>query len=152
MESNNFDILETFSCLKHFYGSLQEPICQHHGITRLELDILLFLANNPHHDTATDIINRRNLTKSHVSMSIADLIGRGLLERFYLSENRRTIHLRLLPAANSIIIDGWKAQHEFLSVLWNGFTPQETAQAQNLLSRMGDNLQQALTHASKAET
>ena len=35
---------------KALYSVCMEPVCREHGITRTELDILLFLANNPKYE------------------------------------------------------------------------------------------------------
>ena len=59
----------------------------------MELDILLFLANNPSFDTATDIIEVRYLSKSQVSFSIKLLEQWGYLRKEYLGCNRKTAHL-----------------------------------------------------------
>ena len=82
---------------KRLYDQTMDPIAQQWDLTRMELDILLFLANAPAYDTAADIVERRRLTKSHVSVSIHSLIRRGWLERSYLPGNRKSAHLRLLP-------------------------------------------------------
>lgn len=66
---------------KRLYDQTMDPIAQQWDLTRMELDILLFLANAPAYDTAADIVERRRLTKSHVSVSIHSLIRRGWLER-----------------------------------------------------------------------
>ena len=52
---------------KRLYDQTMDPIAQQWDLTRMELDILLFLANAPAYDTAADIVERRRLTKSHVS-------------------------------------------------------------------------------------
>lgn len=90
---------------KRLYDQTMDPIAQQWDLTRMELDILLFLANAPAYDTAADIVERRRLTKSHVSVSIHSLIRRGWLERSYLPGNRKSAHLRLLPASSSAVAD-----------------------------------------------
>ena len=55
------------NAVKSVYAKCVGKICETHAITRMELDILLFLANNPCFDTATDIVENRFLSKSHVS-------------------------------------------------------------------------------------
>ena len=52
------------------YTRMELEVCARHGLTRLETDILLFLANNPAYDTAKDIVEVRMIAKSHVSASI----------------------------------------------------------------------------------
>ncbi len=56
--------------MKAFYSKCVEGVCEKHKITRMELDILLFLANNPLFDTASDIVEIRYLSKSQVSLSM----------------------------------------------------------------------------------
>ena len=57
--------------IKALYADCMEPVCHTYHITRMELDILLFLANNPKYDTAAEIIEIRYLAKSHVSIQFA---------------------------------------------------------------------------------
>ena len=39
----------------------------------MEYDIIMFLHNNPHHNTAAEIVRIRKSTKSHVSSSLKKL-------------------------------------------------------------------------------
>ena len=84
---------------KRAYGQAMEPVCLRHGITRMELDVLLFLAVNPALDTATDIVEKRRLTKSHVSLAVNALVHKGYLSRTFQENNRKTVHLVLCASA-----------------------------------------------------
>ena len=75
---------EGLPLLKRLYQEKLEPVCSEYSLTRMEMNILLFLANNPAYDTATDIVEVRHLTKSHVSASVKTLQARGYLQRVYL--------------------------------------------------------------------
>ena len=97
---------EGLPLLKRLYQEKLEPVCSEYSLTRMEMNILLFLANNPAYDTATDIVEVRHLTKSHVSASVKTLQARGYLQRVYLSGNRKTAHLRLAPAAEPVVEKG----------------------------------------------
>ena len=88
--------------LRKLYDRSLEPVCKKYKLTKMELDILLFLGNHPSFDTATEIVERRKLAKSHVSISIKALERRHYLERIYLDGNRKTAHLRLLPPARAL--------------------------------------------------
>ena len=68
---------------RDFYTGLIDPVCKKYGLTQMEFNILLFLANNPECDTAAQIIKKRAFTKSHVSMSVRSLEERGLLTGEY---------------------------------------------------------------------
>lgn len=53
--------LEQQNAVKTLYSEFVSPVCAKYGLTRIELDILLFLANNTRYDTATDIVEVRFL-------------------------------------------------------------------------------------------
>ena len=76
--------------VEEVYASMVLPVCKKYGLTYMEFTVLLFLANNPQYDTATQIIKYRHIAKSHVSISI-----RSLQERAFSC----VIRSLLLPSA-----------------------------------------------------
>ncbi len=112
--------LEHQNAVKALYSKCVGQVCQKHDITRMELDILLFLYNNPRYDTASDIVELRYLSKSQVSASIGSLERRGYLEKRYMEGNRKTVHLSVRSEASDIVTDGRRAQEEFLEVMVRG--------------------------------
>lgn len=130
--------------LRKLYGGLFTPLLARWSITQLEMDILLFLANNPDFDTARDIVEKRHLAKSHVSAGVDALAGRGLLERRRLAGNRKTIHLRPTEAAAPVIEDGQAVQRRYGELLLTGFSREEREELFRLLERVGRNVDAAL--------
>ena len=123
------------------YEECINAACAKHQLMKTEMDILLFLHNNPGYDTATDVVRLRHLSKSHVSKSIQSLKERGFLTTFHKGSNRRTIHLKLCTTADDAIADGLKAQNQFAEILVAGFTAEEKNQFLKYLCRIADNLQ-----------
>ena len=121
------------------YESQMDAVSRAQDLARVELDILLFLANNPQFDTATDIVERRCISKAHVSQSVKSLEQRGYLERRYAGDNRRTIHLHLLEGAQSAVDAGRKAQARSFAAMLDGFSEAEREQLRSYLSRISDN-------------
>ena len=121
-EVNYFDV--TAVAKKH-YAKLLEPICKEWELTRNELDILLFLHNNPEYDRAADIVSRRGIAKSHVSMSVASLEEKGLLIRRFDENDRRTAHLELTDAGRVIATQAKEKQLQFFSLLYQGISKEE---------------------------
>ena len=119
------NLWENQNAIKVLYSKCVERVCVKHNITRMELDILLFLANNPCFDTAKDIIEVRYLSKSQVSSSIKILEQCGYLKKEYLKCNRKTAHLKICEEAMDIIRDGQAAQEEFISIMLDGFSQEE---------------------------
>lgn len=83
--------------LRRGYIRRLESVCGRFGLTRMELDVLLFLASNPTRDTAAEMIRTRGFSKSHVSAAVKGLIQRGCLRGVTKSGNHKAIHLQLLP-------------------------------------------------------
>ncbi len=128
------------NAIKTLYAKCMEKTCEIHRITRMELDILLFLANNPLYDTATDIIEIRYLSKSQVSSSVKLLEQSGYIRKEYADSNRKTAHLKLCDKAAAIIRDGHLGQEKFLSVMLNGFSGEELDHMKRYNSRILHNI------------
>ncbi len=116
-----------------------------HGLTQLEVDILLFLANNPAYDTARDIVEKRHLAKSHVSVGVDALAARGMLDRRKREGNRKTIHLCLTAAAAPVVEEGRAVQQQYAGMLLQGFSGEERRELFRLLDKVSENVDRVLT-------
>ncbi len=139
LRADYFDVVRR---AKRQYARNLEPICAQHGLTRNELDVLLFLYNNPDFDRAADIVERRGMAKSHVSLSVAGLRRRGLLQFCTDPTDRRTVHLQLSQDAREIAEQGRQAQHAFFSRLFATLSQDDIALWQSIHTRIRDNLTQ----------
>lgn len=130
--------------LSKLYHQQFKPLLEQYDLTQLEADILLFLANNPSLDTARDIVEKRHLAKSHVSVGVDRLARRGYLERFCQSGNRKTIHLRLLAPAREIVARGRSVQRQYVDILFQGFSGDEISALTGMLDRIVEHADLAL--------
>ncbi len=137
-------VLDFIASINELYERRMAPVIDSFDLTSMELSILLFLANNPEYDTATEIISKRHLTKSHVSISLRDLEERGFIRKEHRNGNNRTVHIALLPAADEIIAEGQRVQTEFLSAVTSDFTPVEIENLRSYVNRMNNNALSAL--------
>lgn len=128
------------NAMKALYARCVGKVCGKHRVTRMELDILLFLANNPRFDTATDIVETRYLSKSQVSASVKLLEERGFLRKEYAGDNRKTAHLRLCEAAFGVVADGRAAQENFVERMLRGFTEEEIGYMKRCFERIRENI------------
>ena len=92
------------------YHVMLTPLCKETGLPPLALDILLFLANNPEHNTAKDICRVRGHKPGIVSVHVERLVNDGLLERREMPGDRRQTRLICTERAQDIITRGreWK--------------------------------------------
>jgi MarR family transcriptional regulator for hemolysin len=136
-EFNYFDVMASS---KKSYSKLLEPICQEWKLTRNELDILLFLANNPEYDRAADIVSLRGIAKSHVSLSVTSLEEKGLLQRRFSEQDRRTAHLELLEQGRIIAGQAREKQLRYFSALYQGISQEEFEVWKNIMRKVRDNI------------
>ena len=134
------DYFETMLHARKGYSRLMDPICSQWDLTRNELDVLLFLYNNPEFDRASDIATHRGMAKSHVSLSVSTLEAKGLLRRHGDPEDRRTVHLELTGDAPYIAEQGRGAQTAFFSKIYAGLTREEIAIWTRVVEKVRDNI------------
>ena len=125
---------------QRLYTQLMEPLCAAHSISRSELDVLLFLHNNPEYDRAADIVAHRGMVKSQVSASVANLEERGLLVRSADAEDRRTVHLSLTELAIEIAQAGRNLQRKFFEDLFAGISHEELLAWERLIQTIDGNM------------
>ncbi len=136
--ANYFDML---SQSQKIYSRDMEPICKKWDLTRNELDVALFLFNNPSYDRAADIVSRRGIAKSHVSMSVAGLEEKGLLERVFSQEDRRIAHLKLTEQGRCIAAEARQAQKHFFNKLYEGITDEEMVLFRRISQKVYHNME-----------
>ena len=134
------ELLDLRQALMRAYDHCLAPVQEASGLNRMELDVLLFLANNPAYDTAADMVRRRGLSKSHVSATVERLVQRGLLTRGADSADRRTVHLLPTSAAQEAIEQGRAAQEEIGRWMLRGISAEDQAALSRVLTPMLDNL------------
>ncbi len=134
------NVFRHYAANESLYTATVSPVCEKYGLTYMEFTVLMFLANNPQFDTASDIVKYRHLTKSHVSMSVRSLEDKGLLKGEHHKPNRRTIHLTVLDAADAIVAAGREAQQAFGKILFSGFSDSEYEQFTAFMKRIDQNI------------
>lgn len=131
------------------YELLSSKVCDEYGLTQMQYDILMFLYNNPQHNTAADIVKIRKSTKSHVSTSLKDLEDRELIKRLQSVENKKHIEIVLLENAMPIIEAGIKAQKDFASNVLSGLTNEEKRICMSVFDKICRNADEYLKNYSE---
>ena len=128
---------------KRYYAAWFQPLAREYGLNQLEIDILLFLYNNPDCNTASDIVELRGLAKSNVSTAIERLHREGYLEVTPDRTNRRKRRLHLLPERAVVIRRLAEEQAACFRGLTEGFTPEELRLLRTMIDRMEENMDHA---------
>lgn len=137
-------LIEMHRLIMHVYQKQFTTLLEQYDMTQMEMDILLFFANHPQYDTAADLIKIRALSKSHVSSAIEQLVKKGYLRREYQGGNRKVIHLKLLPPAQSLVDAGICAQARFSECLMQGIPKEKLQISADVMQAVLRNAQNAL--------
>lgn len=129
---------------KKYYTVQFEGAAAAYGLNQLEIDILLFLHNNPELCTASDICRYRALAKSNVSAAVERLRSRGVLTVSPAPGNRRQRLLGFTADGQRIAAALAEIQHRTVEPLFEGFTAEEQQRLQEYLSRIDANIQRQL--------
>ena len=144
-----FNLWELNLPLKTLYSFCMDPVCKKYNVNRTELDILLFLANNPQYDTAADIVNVRFPARSPHTNSINDLERLGEQEGRYNPRKHNTIHFYILEPAAALVADGQRAQQDFYSILFQDADPADAEAASRFLHCVSHNIRSYLESREK---
>ena len=132
---------DTLSQSQKIYTRHLEPVYRKWELTRSELDVLLFLYNNPQYTRSADIVAHRGMAKSHVSLSVVNLEQRGFLERQFSAEDRRTANLLLTAQGQQIAAEGRQAQQAFFAKLYQGVTEEEFILWESITQKIHGNIE-----------
>ena len=99
----------------HVYESFCTPLCKKYQLNQSDLDLILFIANNPMYNTAKDVCEIRGIKKGIVSVTTERLVQSGYLIRKNDIHDRRIQRLCLTEKCQPIIADGREMQTHFFT-------------------------------------
>ena len=135
-----------------YYELLSGEVCDQYELTQMEYDIIMFLHNNPHHNTAAEIVRIRKSTKSHVSSSLKKLENKGLIKRKQSKDNKKHIEIVLLDDAALIVDAGLNAQKQFAHNVLRGLTEEETRLCIRVFDKICNNAEEQLKNDKENES
>ncbi|MBQ0064783.1 MAG: MarR family transcriptional regulator [Firmicutes bacterium] len=124
------------------YEQMSKPIKSRYNLKQMELDILLFLYNNPQYNRASDIVRIRHLTKSHVSASIKHLEEIEYLTCSYL--DKKSLNLQISEKAMPCILEGKKMQEAYMQILFKDFSIEEVQMYKRLFQKTCENAEKEI--------
>ena len=111
------------------YAALCKPLCQKLHLTQTAFDILMFLANNPGYQTASDVVEMRKLKANLVSVNVDRLVQEGYLVREADPADRRKTLVRITPAGERARKANEQAMNDYFARIMARLTPEQLAQA-----------------------
>lgn len=126
------------------YTAKCKPLCQELGLPQTAFDILMFLANNPAHRTARDIVEIRKIKANLVSVNVEKLVQEGYLRRETVKGDRRKTLLLCTDRAQPIIEKGRMLQESFFEMLLEGMDEKTKKLFFEMIELIGKNVDKIL--------
>ena len=136
---NTTRLLQFFKQFHKFYTSRFAALLEEHQLSMRDMDVLLFLVNNPGYDTARDITEFRGMSKSQVSQAVDLLTAEGFLQRTPDTEDRRVIHLSLTEQGAPLAAQALAIQASCVRQLVSGLSAEQQEQLKMMLDVVLDN-------------
>ena len=129
---------------KKYYTVQFEGAAAAYGLNQLEIDILLFLHNNPELCTASDICRYCALSINFGCAGVERLLSRGVLTVSPAPGNRRQRLLGFTDEGCTMAAALAEIQRRSIEPLFAGFTLEEQQALQDYLRRMDANILRCL--------
>lgn len=123
---------------------LYQPLSEELGLSQLEMELLLFLRNNPDRNTAHDAVTLRGFAKSNVSKAVEVLERKGYIQVQPDASSRRVKRLTLLPGRRQECDRIAQQQKRCFAAILEGFTEEERDALARYFVRMDGNVVRTL--------
>lgn len=127
--------------LKKLLEKKMLPIIEECNIRQVELEILFFLANNKCDDTAKAIMQKRHISKAHISKSIDNLYVKGFIRLTPDEFDHRMMHISLEEKAHAVVEKVVHVHRECKNVLHRNISQEEVAIMYKVFKKMSSNIE-----------
>ncbi len=142
METN--EVVMSGIQLKKLLAKKSEHIMQEYDLRPVELDILAFLRKEKEVDTAKGIIERKHLSKAHISKSIENLRNGGFIQIIEDENDHRILHIRLTEKSNEVINKMNQIYSECKDIMQRGIDSDELAVVKRVITKINENINREL--------
>ena len=122
------------------YELFTRKVCDRYQLTQMEYDILMFLHNNPKHNTAADIVKIRGIKANLVSLHVERMVQEGYLERREVPGDRRKTELICTRKAEHVWRQGCEIQKTFIETLFSGVPAESRKIFEQVMEQTEENL------------
>ncbi len=141
MENIAVKLVSEFNKIVMTYEKQFDELSEKENLTKLEIAIIGFLANNPAFNTAKDIERIRKFKKSNISTAVDNLNNRGLLTKEVSKSDRRITNLYLTSLANNLVETIRNIQSGFFEKIFKDISKEEIKAHINVLKKIFDNVE-----------
>lgn len=129
-----------FAKVNKVYRKICYQSVEEYHFTPNEIEVMMFLSNNPGMDSASDIAFYKNISKGLVAKSVESLYNKGFIVTEKDKKDRRLIHLILTEQSNDVVMRLKNCKKEFVKQLQEGVTDEDLAAMDRATAIMNQNL------------
>ncbi len=142
METNDF-ILSGMQ-LKKLIEKKVQPVIDEYDLRPVELDILVLLHREKNIDTAKAIVQRKHLSKAHISKSIDNLSEKGFIQVCEDEDDHRILHIQLTGKSQEVVKRMIAIYEECKEIMQTGISQEELEVVKNVVLKMNENISREL--------
>lgn len=144
MEQKKEGYFTSFAKFDKVYRKLCAQAVEEYGFTPNEILVMMFLANNPDLNSASDIAHYRNISKSLVAKSVEALCQKGYITTGKDRKDRRLVHLYLTEQSREVVEALRACRSGFLKKLYEGISERDMETISRAASVMNQNIESIL--------
>lgn len=130
--------------IKTFYNWSFHDLAKELNLSQLEIDILLFLHNNPKNNVARDLCNLRGIAKSNASNGIRLLEKKGFLVSSADADSRKIRRLNLTSAGQGIAKRLAAKQRDIFETMFAGVSKEQIQIVQQIMDQCEKNMEEQM--------
>ena len=142
--TNVESMLKQFASIRRAYGKYLYTSMNANNFSPSEIDILIFLSNNPSINTSKELVVCLAVSKSLIARSVDALIQKGLLKLEEDKNDHRLQHLKITKAAVPYINEIKKYRDSFTKLALADIDEQDLKCMEETVKKIEDNMQKII--------
>ena len=138
------DVVMSGAQLKKLISRKVEPLMLEYDLRPVELDILVFLQKEKSVDTAKGIIEKKHLSKAHISKSIENLRAGGFIQIAEDENDRRILHINLTDKSNEVIRKVNEIYTQCKEIMERGISKEDLEILRKVIAQVNENINREL--------
>lgn len=106
----------------------------------MEIEIIIFLYENPRNNTFTEIMKSKGYAKSYVSKAISNLVEKQYITKQGIEQNKKIYKLFLLDKSKKIVDEYMKCVDAFRKDAFVDISDEELEIFEKVMKKISDNL------------
>ena len=147
--TNVENMLKQFASIRKAYGKYLYATMKNKIFSPSEIDVLIFLSNNPSINTSKELVVCLAVSKSLIARSVDALMQKGMIEMQGDEDDHRIQHLKITKLAIPYIEEIKKYRESFTKAALADIDEQEIKDMETTIRKIDNNMQKIIRGEQK---